>query len=1030
MMPQIKRVMIGSTLDLVDERNTACNACRQSGTFPESTEVWTAETGETLDLSLRKVRECEVYLCIIGYRYGTLPKNDNRSYTEMELAEALADKKRAVLVFVRKRQVLDLSNLDLEEFKLRQAFVRRIKDGTYGGIYARDFDSMDDLRAEIVVALAALASRQATKETPNPEGRARTQKRFIRNEYALLDSREAEGREDSYNELDEWMSSDDRPVCVIEAIGGMGKSALAWSWARRWQKRNPTSSFTWYGLDGGSVGYLDFLQGYVSSFCGIAANKAETMGNEELERAIITQMQDEPSLVVLDGFERQLRAYDTFDPGRLDDTRIGQLSVDVESRAHPSLADPAGDVSRRLATNPNMGKFLQRLREMSGPSRILITSRLLPKDLEMRSGGAHARVKHLILEGLSVQGARSLWNTMRVKSSEKALARLVRNTGGYPLVLCTLAGKIGKEQLERSYDDWLNEHPHAGIFAPELTADQGRSQVLSRALEGLPDRELDLIRFLAAFPHEPSLKFVRDYFLDTGSHRYDSRFDDLEGLVAPTPAAGMTADDLNSAIRSLVDRRLIGLSAETANFEMHPVVRGIVWSQMTASDQLLTMEAIEQHLEAMPSGALFPGEPRSVDDLTLPIQLFHSLMSQRKYFEAAEFYIVRLKPLLKRLDADQTMKEMVDLFFKTKDKKITLPLQIYFNPKISNEKLALHDISNQSGALHELYGDLSVASAINELHKTTCHDPVCRSKQIDILFELGQLAESEDVLIECMGNLSKYLSKQGRFEEDQATYSLWRMLAAIRTYASRKCLVRVYQLVHEKITKLEDRVGYSIFSGTGMTAEDISIHRICAAGQYAMDLKDLERAEQCANELLAVAGRNGRRSTLRTAYMSMGKVKLEKSDYRAAGVQFQRAIETASEEAFTIASLDAQVGLAEAEMGSGQLDVADEILDLAATMASDRNHYATLAEVRLAQARLAQARAQPEAEGRALLGAVECFSSGRQLVRGYKIPETAISELRRGGWMADEDIAAFGPSDGVVMTELDVERLVAPRARK
>ena len=30
--------------------------------------------------------------------------------------------------------------------------------------------------------------------------------------------------------LTEWFTADSRPVCVVEAIGGMGKSALAWFW--------------------------------------------------------------------------------------------------------------------------------------------------------------------------------------------------------------------------------------------------------------------------------------------------------------------------------------------------------------------------------------------------------------------------------------------------------------------------------------------------------------------------------------------------------------------------------------------------------------------------------------------------------------------------------------------------------------------------------------------------------------------------------------------------------------------------------
>src|ERR1017187_8239759 len=88
-MPVHKSAMISSTsLDLPEHRKAAMDACLRQSFFPLMMEHLPASDDDAIRESLRMVDEANIYLGILAYRYGHVPKGHDISITEMEYNHA------------------------------------------------------------------------------------------------------------------------------------------------------------------------------------------------------------------------------------------------------------------------------------------------------------------------------------------------------------------------------------------------------------------------------------------------------------------------------------------------------------------------------------------------------------------------------------------------------------------------------------------------------------------------------------------------------------------------------------------------------------------------------------------------------------------------------------------------------------------------------------------------------------------------------------------------------------------------------
>lgn len=140
------QVFVSSTFtDLKDERQAAVAAILKAGHIPAGMELFTAGDQSQMTIIKRWIDESDVYMLILGGRYGSIESSSGRSYTELEFDYAVEKNKPLFSVVMNDsaldarvklhgRPVLELDNpKKLEEFRTKvlnniSSFFDDIKD--------------------------------------------------------------------------------------------------------------------------------------------------------------------------------------------------------------------------------------------------------------------------------------------------------------------------------------------------------------------------------------------------------------------------------------------------------------------------------------------------------------------------------------------------------------------------------------------------------------------------------------------------------------------------------------------------------------------------------------------------------------------------------------------------------------------------------------------------------------------------------------------------------------------------------------
>ncbi|MEM9063362.1 MAG: DUF4062 domain-containing protein [Pseudomonadota bacterium] len=234
-------VMISSTArDLPMHRDQARLGCQRSGIHPDQMmENGTATDADAVQLSLELVEQADVYICILALRYGTVPPGQDISITEMEYNRAVELNKPRLVFFIHEDH--DVKAKDMETGP-GAAKLQALKDRIGTDRVAAFFKSPEDLRGHVHEALTAWQRRKAEDAGENSTDVAakkitralsipKPPDKFIAHPYTLLQSRDLIGRQSEQNLLTQWVTHPQMartPIFNLVAIGGMGKSALAW----------------------------------------------------------------------------------------------------------------------------------------------------------------------------------------------------------------------------------------------------------------------------------------------------------------------------------------------------------------------------------------------------------------------------------------------------------------------------------------------------------------------------------------------------------------------------------------------------------------------------------------------------------------------------------------------------------------------------------------------------------------------------------------------------------------------------------
>jgi hypothetical protein len=146
--------------------------------------------------------------------------------------------------------------------------------------------------------------------------------------------------------LTQWLTGDARhPVLVLRALGGFGKSALAWHWLLHdvppaWWRR-----VVWWSFYESDATFDGLLTACVGLLAGDADAVRSAPPRERVDR-LLKALTLPGTLLILDGFERNLRAF----AGLASAYRGDEMAA--ESRARECVSPLAEVFLRALATLP------------------------------------------------------------------------------------------------------------------------------------------------------------------------------------------------------------------------------------------------------------------------------------------------------------------------------------------------------------------------------------------------------------------------------------------------------------------------------------------------------------------------------------------------------------------------------------------------------------------------------------------------------------------------------------------------------
>ena len=277
-------------------------------------------------------------------------------------------------------------------------------------------------------------------------------------------------------------------------------------------------------------------------------------------------------------------------------------------------------------------------------ARILATTRLFPYELEDFNGEPTPGTSVLFLRGLSDDDAVALWRSAGISGARDALVPVFRSFDGHPLLARALAGEIARyRRSPGDFDKWRDHHPGFNPFALPLV--QRKSHVLAYALQGLSPEELALLRAIAGFRMPAAYETLAALLV--GEEQDERPFSSDEAF--------------DRALADVDERGLVGWDRRANRYDLHPIVRGVVWSGAGEADRRVIAERMRAHFEPMPS--IGWGEVERLEDLTPAIELYMNLIRLGRFDEAFAVFRTRLHLETYRVGTLRQHVELLEMLF-------------------------------------------------------------------------------------------------------------------------------------------------------------------------------------------------------------------------------------------------------------------------------------------------------------------------------------------------------------------------------
>ena len=617
-MPQVphanehsRRVFISSASGeaLSAYRQAAVQVCQRLKMEPVYMEDWRPQRAAPLEVCRDRIADCAVFVLLLAHRYGSRPADDSASYTELEYEAAKAQSGMEILAFILdKGPEWPRDEIDMGP---DAAALDRLKARVKRAHTVKPLGDVASFRENLIFALNGSGPAVSPVSIPGPD--------------RLSDDTEAEpapaptpppimhavppyvgtvtfiGRDDDLARLDEWGRSGD-PVMLVEAIGGMGKSALAWEWVNyRTDTIDGLEGTLWWSFYDRPASMAKVFRELLRCMSERPPEEIERLDGTALSDEVLQWLRRRRFLVVLDGYER-------------------------------------------LLTDRDADEFVRSLAG-AAPSKILITTRLKPLPLWGRFAKPIPGVQHYRLPGLTNDDMKALLGKLDVTATDHAIARFLRPLDNHPLLAGLVAGEVHEyRESPGNLDRWLADPTAGGDFRlSRLPLAKRRTHILATSFAKLglePRRLLETMSGIQGVIDWDTLVSINPFLPDD--------------LTASGPDAGQPTFDqvtqakaqLHDALKVLEQCGLLSWDRASNTYDIHAITRAYVTEQADHSSGVVPTSRVPDHFQALPRGE--PSRPVSQKEreLTRTIALFREYLNARHWAEASQLWASFGDPLL------------------------------------------------------------------------------------------------------------------------------------------------------------------------------------------------------------------------------------------------------------------------------------------------------------------------------------------------------------------------------------------------
>jgi len=224
-------------------------------------------------------------------------------------------------------------------------------------------------------------------------------------------------------------------------------------------------------------------------------------------------------------------------------------------------------------------------------------------------------------------------------------------------------------------------------------------------------------------------------------------YDTLAALLIGEDKIFSNENELDVALTELEDRGLLGWDKRGNRYDLHPIVRGVVWGELSEDMRRDVYTTLHAHFEAMPKIEDYL-QVESLEDLTPAIELYNTLIGLGRYYDAYAVFRDRMsEATLYRLSASRQRVELLEMLF---------PDGLDQQPRLSNPAQQANTF-NLLALSHHFSGQLDRAvplfrqhNAIREKEDDQESLSVGLANLSDVLLPSGAVRESQHAALQSL----------------------------------------------------------------------------------------------------------------------------------------------------------------------------------------------------------------------------------------------------------------------------------------